>query len=166
MYEMGAEDHRHPPSLAVWASSLPPLAADVVTDADLTTPYLYLVLGTSASRLAALRSRVSDWAYELGLPTEEREDIVMAVDEAVSNVVRHAFPAKPGMVTLFAARDKLAHAVHVTVSDRGTWRTVLDDSGVQRLGLRMMDQLADVFDVHHDDEGTTVVMRWSLPSSA
>jgi anti-sigma regulatory factor (Ser/Thr protein kinase) len=167
VHAMRAEDDQGGfPSLETWASTLPALAADVVTDADLNMPYLYLVVTASPSRLAAVRSQLSHWADELGVRTEEREDIVMAVEEAVSNAVMHAFHAAPGAVMLFAARDNLARAVHVIISDGGAWSTPSNDSGLHGRGLRMMDKLADVFDVHHDDAGTTVVLRWSLPTNA
>ncbi|MEV4313546.1 ATP-binding protein [Actinocrispum sp. NPDC049592] len=157
------EDEESLPPLPEWAGALPTFAADVVTDADLTAPHLYVAVRAEPSRLATVRSLLSRWADDLGVPPEEREDLVMAVEEAVSNTIKHA---EPGAVALFAARDNLARAVHVIVKDGGPWRTPTDDSVRHGRGLRMMDGLADVLDVHHDDTGTTVVLRWALPSNA
>lgn len=157
------DDEGSLPPLHEWARTLPQLAADVVTDADLAVPYLYIAVGVAPSRLAAVRSRLSHWADDLGVPSDEREDIVMAAEEAVSNVIMHA---KSGTATLFAARDNLGRAVHVIVRDEGVWSAPSDDSVMRGHGMRMMDGLADVFDLHHDDTGTTVVLRWSLPSHA
>ncbi|SMD24971.1 ATP-binding protein [Kibdelosporangium aridum] len=161
------EPGRLPPTAVwTWAESLPDLAADVVTDADLTQPYLHVPVEVLPSRLAPLRSRVLDWTYAVGLLEHERQDIVMATDEALSNAMEHAFPDGMGKLTLFAARDRLARAVHVVVSDNGTWAAPLSPSAGRGMGLAMMDRLADVFDLHHDERGTTVVLRWSRRANA
>lgn len=159
------QDRVLPAALRAWAETLPELAADVVVDADLTRPYLHVSVAVAPDRLGLLRSRVWEWAYEAGLLDEERQDIVMATDEALSNAMEHAFPAGNGELTLFAARDRLARAVHVIVSDNGTWAAPLSRAAGRGMGLAMMDQLADVFDLHHDERGTTVVLRWASQAS-
>ncbi|ONI89034.1 hypothetical protein ALI144C_05955 [Actinosynnema sp. ALI-1.44] len=155
-----------PAAVLGWSRALPDLACDVVTDADFSKPYLYDQAGVLPGRLVLLRSRVLEWAHAVGLLEHDREDVVMAADEALSNAMEHAFPDGGGNVTLFAARDRLARAVHVVVSDNGTWSVPLGHSRGGGMGLVMMDRLADVFDLHHDERGTTVVLRWARRANA
>ncbi|CAM3825820.1 ATP-binding protein [Kibdelosporangium persicum] len=161
--------HEHggplPAPLRAWAATLPDLAGDVVTDADLSEPYLHLSAPATPSQLAPIRDRVLEWTYAVRLLEDERQDIVMATDEAVSNAVRHAYHHESGMVTVFAACDRLARAVHVVVSDDGTW-SAPSGTGNGGRGLEMMDALSDVFDLHHDARGTTVVLRWARRANA
>lgn len=164
---MPAEDRgRLPAALVQWAETLPVVAADVITDADLIEPYLYVRATVAPSQLALFRSRVQEWTWDVGLLDEDRQDIVMATDEALANAVEHAFADRAGTVTLFAARDRLARAVHVIVSDNGTWSEPPAEAGNRGRGLSMMDRLADVVDVHHDERGTTVVLSWARRANA
>jgi anti-sigma regulatory factor (Ser/Thr protein kinase) len=152
--------------LREWAETLPEVAADVVTDADFTEPYLYVRVTMAPTQMALLRSRVLEWTRAVGLLEDDQQDIVMAADEAIANAIEHAFSDTAGTVTLFAARDGLARAVHVIVSDNGTWQEPPAEVGNRGRGLSMMDRLADVFDLHHDENGTTVVLSWARRAHA
>ncbi|MET0236544.1 MAG: ATP-binding protein [Kibdelosporangium sp.] len=150
-----------PALLWMWARRLPAVAADLVEKADMTRQYLYLTVGAARPELAWIRTRVASWARALGLRAEQREDIVLAVDEATANAVEHAYPAGSGTVTIFASGDRDGHMVNVIVSDEGTWRPRDYEPTAQGRGMRMMRKLADVFNRFHDDRGTTVVLRFA-----
>ncbi|WP_084433747.1 ATP-binding protein [Kibdelosporangium aridum] len=53
------------------------------------------------------------------------QDVVMVAEEAVSNAVEHAYPDRPGTLTMFAACSLAVNAVRIIVSDRGRWRWTL-----------------------------------------
>ena len=55
-----------------------------------------IVVPASASSLAAVRKWLRSWLEELGWPTEAAQDIVLAVNEAITNVVEHAYPSRRG----------------------------------------------------------------------
>jgi serine/threonine-protein kinase RsbW len=99
---------------------------------------------------------------QVGFPTAQQQDIVLAADEAVSNAVDHAYPESPGTFTLFAAYTNLADAVRIIVSDHGSWRQPSFDPGFRGRGVALMERLAHVFRLVHSPHGTTVVLGWSL----
>ncbi|ALG09536.1 ATP-binding protein [Kibdelosporangium phytohabitans] len=148
--------------LRSWANTLPAPAAEVVATADLARQYLYLPITATHSRLPLLRSHLWDWMSKVDLPVPLRHDIMVAVDEAATNAATHAFAATPGTVTLFAVSHDDPPGVTVIVADDGSWH-VSPHAKSSGLGLPMLANLADHFDLHHQDSGTTVVMRWTAP---
>jgi len=87
---------------------------------------LMLVLPALPGSLRAARAAIRAGLDPLGWPTERAEDIELAVNEAVANVVDHAYPpGAPGPANLHAwlstnprTRDR---RIVVTVTDRGRW---------------------------------------------
>ncbi|WP_237774380.1 ATP-binding protein [Actinosynnema sp. ALI-1.44] len=157
--------HRVPSPALQWAGSLPHLAADVVRDADLTQPHFHFRVPATPAKLAILRACVRDWTQDIGLTAERSDDVVLVVDEAIANAVEHAYADdQTGAVVVFAAQDRDASVVRVVVSDDGTWRRPAADPGFRGRGLSLMRALSDVFNLHHDSRGTTVVLGWALPS--
>ena len=65
-----------------------------------------------SEQLAVIRRELSDWLAPLGLTEEETADVVLAVDEAAANAVRHAYgPEESGAVelTLWTEPGTLSH---------------------------------------------------------
>lgn len=114
-----------------------------------------LVADPAAPRVA--RDRIAGWLAAAGWPDAEAEDIVYAVNEAVSNAAEHAYPPGTGGDVTVVARieDDPGDAsrsgagprvrVRVRVCDQGRWRVPpLSDEG-RRRGLFLMAALmADV----------------------
>lgn len=147
--------------LPAWAATLPPPVAKIVRDADLARPHLYLPMPAKPARLRPLRERVSDWAAAIG--HDRREDIVLAVDEAAANSIEHAYRDSAGLLTVFAGSVPADGKAYIVVSDRGDWRVPPPDPGYRGRGLAIMHDVAPVFDLHHDQRGTTVVLGWPQP---
>jgi anti-sigma regulatory factor (Ser/Thr protein kinase) len=161
------EDHSSPLVPARWngwTATLPRFAAEAVSASNITRPYLYLQVDAAPHQVSAARRAVKNWTRQVSLPAALADDVVLATDEAVSNAVDHAYPDKPGTMTLFAACTRLAHAVRIIVSDCGQWRPPSADPGVRGRGLAMMEKLTQVFRLEHGPHGTTVLLGWSLPS--
>ena len=90
-------------------------------------------------------------------------DIALAVTEATTNVVLHAYRDReePGMVTIEA--ERLDDHVCLYVRDEGTGLTPRVDSPGLGLGLGLIAQVADSADVRAPETGgTEVVMRFNL----
>jgi anti-sigma regulatory factor (Ser/Thr protein kinase) len=132
--------------------------ATVVRVADLH----YLALSALPQALAPLRRALSHWAVGTGLGTSRIEDLVLSVDEAVTNVVEHAYLDGPGELALLAAFRPDPARVEVTVTDQGRWRDGGGPFGGR--GLMLIDRLTDSSDVQSGDNGTTVLMTWFLLS--
>jgi anti-sigma regulatory factor (Ser/Thr protein kinase) len=88
------------------------------------------------------------------------EAIVLAVDEAVSNAVEHAYHALAGDVLVVAASRPCGNGQTVMVQDYGTWLTPGVDPGFRGRGVGLMTALADRFSLQRSGEGTTVRMCW------
>lgn len=80
---------------------------------------LELELPADARLLATTRRTLGGYLEDIGADADERADVVLALDEACVNVIRHAFP--PGTSGTFRVRVELDGAtVVLEVEDRGT----------------------------------------------
>lgn len=93
--------------------------------------------------VAALRRAVDDYAASGGIGERQREDIALAVSEALSNAVVHAYADRdePGHVRIDAWIGE--GMLQVCVSDDGVGMTPRVDSPGLGLGLALMGQVAD-----------------------
>lgn len=121
--------------------------------------------------VALVRVAVGSLAAQLDFTLEEIEEIRVAVSEAFSNAVLHAYPKatreQPGIATVQARID--GQTLEVTVSDRGIGITDVGKAreveyttvdGRMGLGFVFMESFMDEVDVRTaPDSGTTVVMR-------
>jgi anti-anti-sigma factor len=113
---------------------------------------LELVLPAEPEALATLRRTVDQWATASGASDEEVHDLVLAVGEAVTNVIQHAYTSSGGEVEVDASiRQGLAQIV---VRDRGQWRLPRPDDGGR--GLLLMRKLVDRVDVVTGPGGTDI----------
>src|SRR5204862_7240886 len=107
--------------------------------------------------VSAIRHLLCDWARGLGI----REDLVgsigLAVSEATTNVVVHAYADEPvvGTVTVEAGLD--GGMLWVRVWDEGRGMKPRPDSPGLGLGLPLIAQMTDGFEVHEGDAGGTDV---------
>ncbi len=98
------------------------------------------------------------WASELGAGAQQLADIALAVSEACTNVVLHAYPrGEPGA---FRVRVEDEDGVRVLVTDWGLGMRPRPDSPGLGLGLPVIAQLTTSLEVRtgEGDSGTTVVM--------
>lgn len=130
---------------------------------------LQLELPADARVLPATRQAVEGYLANFGTPEDDRADVVLALNEACANAIRHAFPHEEGacfrLLTVITDAD-----VQVSVEDDGvgfdpddvpdevaTW----DTSG---RGLFIMNEMMSLVEVVSPTEsgGTRVVMRKAL----
>ena len=132
---------------------------------------LRLELPADARILPMTRRAMEEYLQEAGLDGEECSDLVLALDEACANVIRHAFPGRPGRICVVA--DVADHQVVVRVEDDGVGFDIsaprpepgpYDTSG---RGLRIIRQLMTSVELQSlASGGTRVVMRKELPGLA
>lgn len=85
--------------------------------------------------LHEIRNAVVAWAHRCALERDLVDDLELAVNEAVSNAVEHAYPpGERGDVVCELARVD-GEAVAVRVRDYGRWRPQAADSGYRGRGL-------------------------------
>jgi anti-sigma regulatory factor (Ser/Thr protein kinase) len=123
---------------------------------------LMIVLPAVSSSASLVRQRTRAWLDALGWPADDGEDVVMAVNEAVANVVDHAYlgRAHRGEVRVYGwpANPPVTHRVVITVADGGRWRPVPGDPGHRGRGLRMMHACMESVLIQPAAAGTTVIM--------
>jgi serine/threonine-protein kinase RsbW len=115
-----------------------------------------------ADAVPELRRLTRTWSEGSGLDPDIAQDVVLAISEAVTNVVEHAYPDRAGAVRLHLTRGECGELA-VTVEDDGTWRPPPTDPGFRGRGLPLIGGLADRGWVTHSPTGTTVVMNWNAP---
>jgi len=115
-----------------------------------------LELPPEPGSVAEARHAVRDLARVVGAPEEE---VALAVSEAVSNAVIHAFRfGKEGMVKVRARleRDELL----VTVADNGVGMFPDFDNPGLGVGTSLISRLSERATFESSDAGTTVTMRF------
>lgn len=114
--------------------------------------------------IAPLRHSVLGFASDSGASERQREDIALAVSEALSNAVLHAYVGRdePGTVTLDAWMD--GESLEVVVGDEGIGMRPRADSPGLGFGMglifRMTEQLR--VDSHDDARGVGVRMTFAI----
>lgn len=116
------------------------------------------------STALVIRHLMRRWTLATLTDDELGEAIVLAVDEAVSNAVEHAYRGRAGDVQVLAASRPCQDGVAIVVSDHGTWSTPALDPGYRGRGLPLMRELADRHSVEHSASGTTVRLCWYTPA--
>jgi anti-anti-sigma factor len=111
-----------------------------------------LAMSADPQRLGLLRQALSRWLTHVGATVEERRDVVLAVSEAATNSMVHAFGFDEGTVEVEAESD--GHGVTVRVRDNGYWRS-RETSGGGR-GLLLMQALVEDCEVVAGPKGTEV----------
>lgn len=114
---------------------------------------------------AALRRWLADWSW----PAGQLDDIVLAVNEAVSNAVEHAYlDQAPGMVDIrgeIQATPPGQHRVTIIVRDHGRWRPPPIEDENRRRGIPIMQVCMDTVTIGAPDDDS-VGTRVALHSNA
>jgi serine/threonine-protein kinase RsbW len=113
-----------------------------------------------AERVRELREAARRFAEVHGVA--RADDVALAVAEACANVVIHAYlDRNPGPLRLTGTR--VDGAVSFLVADEGTGLAPRPDSPGLGMGLPLIAQLADHFELTDDGgDGTRVRMRFAL----
>jgi anti-sigma regulatory factor (Ser/Thr protein kinase) len=116
------------------------------------------------AQLSVIRRELAGWLAPLALSEDEVAGVVLAVDEAAANAVRHAYgPGQSGVVelTLWTEPGTLC----VEVVDHGSWRPPAGEDrapGEQR-GIGLMNTMTDAVLIHYDGRGSRVLLRHRVP---
>ncbi|HJQ78148.1 MAG TPA: SpoIIE family protein phosphatase [Acidimicrobiia bacterium] len=118
----------------------------------------------SPAELQRLRTEVRQWAQRNEVSEPVLEDLLIAVGEAASNAVRHAY--RDGPTGDFEVRLRLAdNQIGVEVRDTGAWRQA-DDTPVPGLGIEIIRSLTTDFTTSTRRDGTLVTFSVSAGDEA
>jgi anti-sigma regulatory factor (Ser/Thr protein kinase)/putative methionine-R-sulfoxide reductase with GAF domain len=119
---------------------------------------LRLQLAADPRELSRIRRVVRRWLHERGAGGGELAEITLAVNEACSNAIEHAYSPSPATFELSASVT--GDQVVIAVRDRGHWRPPRgDDRG---RGLTIIETVMDEVEVNPTEQGTEIVMRRRL----
>lgn len=111
-------------------------------------------LPAERAQLAVLRRELRTWLSHIGAEPVGRNDIVLAVHEAMANAIEHAYPEAGGRVGIVGRRD--GDEALVTIRGFGQWREA------PGRGLTLMRSLVDDVRVGATARGTEVTLRCRL----
>ncbi len=145
-----------------------PVLQDPRADVGATPAPVRLSLPAHARHIAVVRRALEAIAEELGLPRRLVEDMRLAVTEACTNVVRHAY-ADGEADAANALRVELLPregGMRVIVSDDGRGLRPSPDLGGPGLGLPLIAALTSELEVTHgaDERGSRVAMSFAPAS--
>jgi anti-sigma regulatory factor (Ser/Thr protein kinase)/putative methionine-R-sulfoxide reductase with GAF domain len=123
---------------------------------------LQLTLPAQPRSLKDIRDAMRRWLSGVGAGPRATADLLIAVGEACTNVVEHAYGPQSGIVTVHL--ELQLPDVVATIRDTGRWRL---PRGVKRgRGRLVMHHCADDVCTDHGPAGTTVVIRRRLAEEA
>jgi anti-sigma regulatory factor (Ser/Thr protein kinase) len=139
-----------------------PTRADVAQTLD-------LVLAADWISPSVARDQVRSWLRAKRWSPAHIDDLVLAVNEAVSNCIEHGYLIRPEAQAttdtievhgvLITSANGARH-VELTVRDTGSWLAPTDDPHSNRgQGIRLMRACVEHLTIDGSDRGTTVVLR-------
>jgi anti-sigma regulatory factor (Ser/Thr protein kinase) len=147
----GRTEQRAPPRAA--GHPLPAAGAERRSDVRLTVP-------ARPENVAVVRHLLGGLAEALRLPASVVDDMRLAVTEACTNVVRHAYAGRDGLMEVLIRPGP--HALQVVVADRGRGIGPTTDSAGPGLGLPLIAALTDSLEIQHGPErGSRLAMSFS-----
>ena len=116
-------------------------------------------------QLAHLRAEVRRWLAPFALTEDTEDDLVLAVSEAASNSIEHAYTPPTADDTVELTFWTEPHAICVDIVDHGKWRTPSDQPTGRGRGIEIMQRLVGFVLIRHDNRGTRVHFRHPFPDA-
>ena len=124
-----------------------------------------------AENEAFARNVVASFILPLNPSLSELEDIKTAVNEAITNVIVHAYPNKSGYVTMKITT--IDNNIEINISDNGIgindieraltpFYTTKPNEERSGMGFTVMESFMDKLEVKNNKEGVTVSMFKSI----
>jgi anti-sigma regulatory factor (Ser/Thr protein kinase) len=117
------------------------------------------------------RDRFDQWLQALDWPSAQREDLVLALSEAVGNSVEHGYqidtsnpPTKTLATGIVQVRARLlletstTRRIRLVVRDYGRWRAPAASARFRGHGLNVIRACTDHLDINGSDAGTTLTI--------
>ncbi len=119
-------------------------------------PSLHVTIPAVATSLVLVRTALRRWLSPLAVSEREEFDVMLAVGEAMANVVSHAYGPRGGTMDVDVSCS--ASEIVATVRDTGRWRL---PRGTNRgRGMSIMERCAAEVTVDATEAGTEVCLRF------
>ncbi len=127
-----------------------------------------------AENEAFARNVVASFILPLNPSISELEDIKTAVNEAITNVIVHAYPEKPGYVNMKIVTNN--NKILISITDNGIgiqdieraltpFYTSKPNQERSGMGFTVMESFMDKLEVKNNKEGVTVNMEKEIEKS-
>jgi serine/threonine-protein kinase RsbW len=113
--------------------------------------------------VGALRRAVAEVARRCGLSDSVVDAARLAASEAASNAVVHAYRDTPGDLRLRARVED--DELHVVIADSGSGLAPRADSPGLGLGLPLMAQISERFEIVSGPDGTEIHLAFPCPQT-
>jgi serine/threonine-protein kinase RsbW len=144
-----------------------------------TDRLLRLEVSSNPEILCVVRSAVMRLTEELGFPAEECRGLTRAVDEALANIIRHAYDGRPGQPIELLCRlvqvrtgNKQKAGLEIVIVDHGAAADrkklcgrSLDDVRPGGLGLHFIEDAVDVMQYTSQARGNRLRLVKYLPEA-
>jgi serine/threonine-protein kinase RsbW len=128
---------------------------------SLLRPWLRASFPAERSSVPIARAAVVAFAERVGADEEQLDSVKLAISEAVTNAVVHAYPDGPGSVHVVAG--VVGHQLAVVITDDGCGIRAPCRTRGLGWGLSLIAASSDhVTTLQRGDRGTRVHMRWNL----
>ncbi len=132
-----------------------------------TVADVHLSLPARAENVAVVRHVLGAFADTMALPRTQLEDMRLAVTEACTNVVRHAYDGAAGRGTMDVMLRPRSDRLEIEVADDGQGIGASVDEAGPGFGLPMMATLADELEIERSGgAGTRVSMTFCRRGAA
>jgi anti-sigma regulatory factor (Ser/Thr protein kinase) len=129
------------------------------TDAQAVIAEAHGVWAADPIHLPHIRALIRGWLAPLTLDSDTEQDLVLAVNEAVSNAIEHAYVASgPDDLVKVSFWTDPQH-LYFEVADDGRWKEAVTNGGHRGRGILIMQQMVGAVSIDHDVNGTRVLLR-------
>ena len=131
-------------------------------DASANVEFVHRSWPADPDQLVLIRRELAGWLAPLALTEEETANVVLAVDEAAANAVRHAYGAdESGAIelTLWTEPGTLS----IEIVDHGSWRPPVEEPVEGGRGIPLMSTMSEAVLIHFDERGSRVLLRHRIP---
>ena len=126
-------------------------------------PELVVDVAAVAPQLLEVRAAARRWLEAVDVPADLALDVLIALSEAATNAVLHAYPpGSPGRIRVRGRRQ--GPEIELAVEDDGTWQDRSPHHDGR--GLAIIDAVSATAEVVRGARGSRVVFRCAVPPSA
>ena len=152
------------------------IAAEAMQDSPHNDADLVLDFDARPDLLCVIRSMIDAWCHRAGIARTRVDRICLAVDEAVTNIMRHAYDNGPGRIRMQCSRISHDQQPMLLIRLEDDGRQVpldtirprdLDDVRPGGIGVYLIQDVADeAVWSHRPTGGTMLTLRISVPDLA
>lgn len=139
------------------------------------TETFHLEIPADENNLGEVRDFISDICSRAGFSNRDTSNTKLAVDEACTNIIKHAYQSKGGEIRIDVQAEP--GKIEINIFDRGEafdWSRIEDPDLHQYvemgkkggLGIYLMNRLMDDIDYHSSDAGNKLFMAKSIAGAA